>query len=88
MVLVTYLQSLLPWFIISVGSSSSSGGSTTFYEAITAALTQLLTWLGTILGSLLSGGDLSTLLPLFAITVAISLIMLAVRVARTFAWGA
>lgn len=58
------------------------------YEAITGALSQIITWIGTVLTSIVGEGALASLLPLFAITIGISLIMLAVRVVKTFTWGA
>lgn len=79
---------MLSFFSLPVMAGETGGATTTFYQAITSALSQLLTWLGTVITSLLGSGELSPLLPLFAVTVAISLVMLTVRIARTFAWGA
>lgn len=61
----------------------------TMIEAVTSAITTLLGWIGTVIDSLLTAdGDLNALLPLFAIGVAISAILLGVRVIRSFIWGA
>lgn len=61
----------------------------TMLEAITSAITTVLGWVGTVVDSLLtSNGDLYALLPLFSIGVAISGILLGVRIIRSFIWGA
>lgn len=65
------------------------GGATTMLDAVTSAITTILGWVGTVIDSLLTtDGDLNALLPLFAIGVAISAILLGVRVIRSFIWGA
>lgn len=56
-------------------------------EAVTTALGTVISWIGEVITSLLSG-ELSALLPLFAVGVVVSVIMLAVRVVRSFTWGA
>lgn len=61
----------------------------TMLEAVTSAITTVLGWVGTVVDSLLTAdGDLNALLPLFAVGVAISAILLGVRVIRSFIWGA
>lgn len=55
--------------------------------AITDALSQVIGWIGEVVSALLSG-ELSALLPLFAIGVVVSVIMLGVKVLRSFTWGA
>ena len=55
--------------------------------AITEALSQVIGWIGEVITSLLTG-ELSALLPLFAIGVVVSVIMLGVKVLRSFTWGA
>lgn len=64
-------------------------------QAISDALGQVLTWFGTVLTSLLQSangstpaGALNPLLIPFAITIAISLVMLTVRIVRKVVWGA
>lgn len=58
-------------------------------EAVTSGITTVIGWVGTVIDALLStDGTLSALLPLFAIGVAISAILLGVRVIRSFIWGA
>lgn len=63
--------------------------SVTMLEAVTSAITTILGWIGTVIDSLLAAdGDLNALLPLFAVGVAISAVLLGVRVIRSFIWGA
>lgn len=58
-------------------------------DAVSTALGSLITMIGTILTALTSStGALAALLPLLAIGVAISLVLLTVKVIRRVAWGA
>lgn len=58
-------------------------------EAITSAITVVIGWIGSVVDALITtDGALSGLLPLFAIGVAISGVMLGVKVIRSFVWGA
>lgn len=58
-------------------------------EAVTSGITTVIGWIGTVLDALIgTEGELSALLPLFAIGIAISAILLGVRVVRSFIWGA
>lgn len=61
--------------------------ATGFMSAIGSALTEVIGWIGEVITALLSG-ELSALLPLFALGVVVSVIMLAVKVVRSFTWGA
>lgn len=56
-------------------------------SAVTSALTQVMTWAGSVIDGLLTG-ELSALLPLFAIGIAISALMLGVKIIKSFIWGA
>lgn len=56
-------------------------------SAITDALSQVIGWIGEVISALLTG-ELAALLPLFAIGVVVSVIMLGVKVLRSFTWGA
>lgn len=57
-------------------------------EAVTSGLTTVLGWVGTVVDSLVGeAGELKALLPLFAIGVAISAVMLGIKVIRGFTWG-
>lgn len=58
-------------------------------EAVTTALTTVIGWVGTVVTALTGeSGALAGLLPLLAIGVAVSALMLGVKAIRSFAWGA
>lgn len=58
-------------------------------EAVTSGISTVIGWVGTVVDSLVGeAGELSALLPLFAIGVAISGIMLGIKVVRGMIWGA
>lgn len=58
-------------------------------EAVTSGITTVIGWVGAVMDSLLTTeGELSALLPLFAVGVAISAILLGVKVIKSFIWGA
>lgn len=57
-------------------------------NAVTSALSTVIDWVGTVITALTSSnGELSGLLPLFAIGIAISALLLGVKVIRSFTWG-
>lgn len=57
--------------------------------AVTSGLTTVITWVGTVVTALVSeAGALSALLPLLAVGVAISALMLGIKVIRSVIWGA
>ena len=57
--------------------------------AVTSALTTVIGWVGTVVTALTGeSGALAGLLPLLAIGVAVSALMLGVKAIRSFAWGA
>lgn len=57
-------------------------------EAVTSALTTVIGWVGTVITALTGeSGQLKDLLPLFAIGVSISALMLGIKVIRSFTWG-
>lgn len=57
--------------------------------AVTTALTTVIQWVGSVVTALVGeSGQLSELLPLFAIGVAVSALMLGVKAIRSFVWGA
>lgn len=57
--------------------------------AVTSALTTVIEWVGTVVDALIStDGALAELLPLLAIGVAISALMLGVKAIKSFIWGA
>lgn len=56
--------------------------------AVGTALTEVIGWCGTVLSAVVTdSGELSALLPLWAVGIAISGLMLGIRVMRGFAWG-
>lgn len=63
-------------------------GVVSLLDAVTTALGTVIDWVGTVVSSLTtSGGDLYDLLPLMAIGIAISALMLGVKAIKSFAWG-
>lgn len=57
--------------------------------AVTSALTTVISWIGTVVNALVGEtGALSDLLPLFAISVAISAFLLGMKAIRSVVWGA
>lgn len=57
--------------------------------AVTSAIATVIDWVGTVVTALVvADGALSELLPLFAIGVAISAILLGIKVIRGMIWGA
>lgn len=58
-------------------------------EAVTAALGTVIEWVGTVVDSLITtDGALTSLLPLLAVGVAISALMLGIKAIKSFIWGA
>lgn len=63
-------------------------GGTSMIEQVTTALGTVIDWVGTVVSSLTAtDGDLAALLPLWAIGVAISGLLLGVKIIKSFAWG-
>lgn len=57
-------------------------------EAVTTALGTVIDWCGTVIDALVgTEGALAPLLPLFAIGVSISALLLGVKVLKSFIWG-
>ena len=57
--------------------------------AVTEALTTVIGWVGAVLTALTgTDGQLKELLPLLAIGIAVSALMLGVKAIKSFAWGA
>lgn len=58
------------------------------YGSVADALTQYISWLGTVLSALLGdSGALNALWPLAAMGLAASLIFVVIRLVKNFAWG-
>lgn len=63
-------------------------GANPMMESVTNALGTVLDWVGKVVTSLTGAdGELSALLPLMAIGIAISALMLGVKAIKSFAWG-
>lgn len=57
--------------------------------AVTTALGTVISWVGSVVSALTGeNGDLAGLLPLLAIGIAVSALMLGVKAIKSFAWGA
>lgn len=64
-------------------------GVVSMLEAVTSGLTTVIGWVGAVVDALVTTeGDLSALLPLLAIGVAVSALMLGIKAIRSFIWGA
>lgn len=58
-------------------------------NAVTSALSTVIDWVGTVVTALVGeSGALNELLPLLAIGVAISALMLGIKAIKSFIWGA
>lgn len=58
-------------------------------DAVTTALTTVISWVGTVVTALVGeSGQLADLLPLLAVGVAISALMLGIKAIKSFIWGA
>lgn len=67
----------------------TEGVAINMLTSVTDALSTVLTWLSTVLTAVTgTDGALKDLWPLLAVGIAISVIMLTVRVVKRFAWGA
>lgn len=57
-------------------------------QAVTSAISTVIGWVGTVIDSILPDGSLNALLPLFAIGIAISAVLLGVKIIKSVVWGA
>ena len=58
-------------------------------DAVTAGITSVISWVGSVITALTSSnGSLYALLPLFAIGIAISAVLLGVKIIKSVVWGA
>lgn len=58
-------------------------------EAVTTALGTVIGWIGTVITSITGAeGQLNELLPLFAIGIAISALLFAIKAIKSVIWGA
>lgn len=57
-------------------------------EAVTSGITTVIGWIGKVITAITTtSGELNQLLPLFAIGIAISAILLGIKVIRSIIWG-
>lgn len=57
--------------------------------AVTSAISTVITWVGTVITALTgTSGALVQLLPLFAIGIAISAVLLGIKIIKSVVWGA
>lgn len=65
------------------------GGTVTLLGAVTNALSTVISWVGTVVTALIGAdGALKDLLPLLAVGVAVSALLLGVKAIKSFIWGA
>lgn len=58
-------------------------------QAVTDGITQVITWIGSVITALTStSGALYPLLPLFAVGIAVSAILLGIKMIKSVVWGA
>ena len=58
-------------------------------EAVGTGITSVISWVGSVITALTSQtGALNALLPLFAIGIAISAVLLGVKIIKSVVWGA
>ena len=58
-------------------------------QMVTSGLTEVINWVGTVIDALVTeAGALNELAPLFAIGIAISAVLLGVKVIKGVVWGA
>ena len=58
-------------------------------EAVSSGLTTVIGWVGTVISAITgTDGELNALLPLFAVGIAISALLLGVKVIKSVVWGA
>lgn len=61
-------------------------------DAVTTGIGTVISWIGTVISAIVTGGQtagaLNALLPLFAIGIAVSAILLGVKIIRSIVWGA
>lgn len=65
------------------------GATNTMLESITSTLGTVISWFGTVMEAIIgTNGALNDAWPLLAVGIAISLVLLGIKVVRKFAWGA
>ena len=58
-------------------------------DAVTSGISSVITWVGSVITALTTtNGALNALLPLFAIGIAISAVLLGIKIIKSVVWGA
>ena len=58
-------------------------------DAVTSGISSVISWVGSVITALTSStGALNALLPLFAIGIAISAVLLGIKIIKSVVWGA
>ena len=58
-------------------------------DAVTSGISTVISWIGSVITALTSStGALNSLLPLFAVGIAVSAILLGVKMIKSVVWGA
>lgn len=58
-------------------------------QAVTDAISTVITWVGTVITALTgTNGALAPLLPLFAVGISISALLLGIKLIKSIVWGA
>lgn len=64
-----------------------TGGATGVIEAVGTAVTSIIGWSGDVLTAIMSG-EMTALLPVFAIGIGVSVVLFGVKLVRKICWGA
>lgn len=76
----------MPMMFALTGTAASGDA---LLELVTSAITTVISWVGTFITALVTeSGALYVLAPLFAIGIAISAILLGVKIVKSIVWGA
>lgn len=67
---------------------AAEGATNSLITEVGTALGTIIDWCGTVITALTGAdGDLNALLPLWAVGIGISALLLGVKIIRSFAWG-
>lgn len=79
-----FLNAVMPF----VETTPPAEGGAVMVPAVTTALGSVIEWIGTVLKAITGSGAMKDLWPLLAVGIAVSIVMLVVKVIKRFAWGA
>ena len=66
---------------------AEGGATVTLLATLGSVFTQIITWVGSVIDAINTGGAWADLLELFLIGIAISIAMVAVKIIRKVVWG-